>query len=172
MTDSKENLYTPNCIRTFTGIYFNVFEPTLDKILIEDIAHALSHQCRFGGHLPEFYSVAQHSFLCSSLVSKEHKLQALLHDAAEAYILDIPRPIKQNLNNYKQIEDNLMSLIARKFNFTYPLTKEVKQIDEDMLVFEWEYLMLDKPNPDNFACWSSGYAKRRFLETFEELIKL
>ena len=55
----KENLYTPNCIRTFTGLYMNVFNPKPDMICIEDIAHALSQQPRFGGHLPRMYSVAQ-----------------------------------------------------------------------------------------------------------------
>lgn len=59
-----ESLYTPNCIRTFTGIYMNVFDPTDEMICIEDIANALSHQCRFAGHLPNFYSVAQHSVQC------------------------------------------------------------------------------------------------------------
>lgn len=164
-----ENLNTPNCIRTFTGIYMNVFEPTLEMICIEDIAHALSNQCRFGGHLPEFYSVAQHSLLCSQTVGDEYRLQALLHDASEAYLLDIPRPIKQGLSNYKEIEDNLMILIAEKFGFKYPLEKPVKQIDEEMLQFEWEHLMLQKPLIDNFVCWSAGYAKRRFLETYAEL---
>src|SRR5665811_1025646 len=97
-----ENLYTPNCIRTFTGIYMNVFEPTPEMISIEDIAHALTMQCRFGGHLPDFYSVAQHSLNCSYLIDNPKlKLTALLHDASEAYLLDIPRPIKNNLNNYK-----------------------------------------------------------------------
>lgn len=108
-----ENLYTPDCIRTFTGIYMNVFEPTPEMICIEDIAHSLSMQCRFGGHLPEFYSVAEHSWHCSLMVANEHKLAALLHDASEAYLLDIPRPIKHRLNNYKKIEDNLMNIIAK-----------------------------------------------------------
>lgn len=165
-----ENLYKTNCIRTFTGIYMNVFDPTLEMICIEDIAHALSNQCRFGGHLPEFYSVAQHSILCSKAIDNEYKLQALLHDASEAYLLDIQRPIKQGLSNYKEIEDKLMNLIAEKFGFKYPLEKPVKQIDERMLQFEWEHLMLQKQVFKNFVCWSPGYAKRRFLETYAELI--
>lgn len=117
----EENLYTPDCIRTFTGIYVNVFEPTEEMICIEDIAHALSNQCRFGGHLPVFYSVAQHSIIMSDKMHESHKLAALLHDASEAYLLDIPRPIKKGLSNYKEIEDKLMTAIAAKFGFEYPL---------------------------------------------------
>jgi hypothetical protein len=166
---AEENLYTPDCIRTFTGIYMNVFEPTCEMICIEDIAHALSMQCRFGGHLPEYYSVAQHSFLCSSLIGEKYALDALLHDASEAYLLDIPRPIKKRLSNYKEIEDRLMTLIAVEFGFKYPLASEVKDIDEILLKMEWEHIMLRKNVIKDFVCWSPEYAKQRFLETFHEL---
>ncbi len=141
-----ENLYTPNCIRTFTGQYVNVFEPDPETIKIEDIAHSLARQCRFGGHLPNFYSVAQHSLNCAYITdNKELKLAALLHDASEAYLLDIPRPIKSGLTNYKEIEDKLMMVIANKFGFEYPLPVEVKKVDEIMLETEWYALMLRKP---------------------------
>lgn len=162
-----ENLYTPNCIRTFTGIYMNVFEPTLEMICIEDIAHALSNQCRFGGHLPEFYSVAQHSLNCSYLMdNKELKLAALLHDASEAYLLDIPRPIKQGLSNYKKIEDGLMRLIAEKFGFEYPLHPEVKKIDETMLQAEWDCLMLNK-DTWQFETKDEWQTRKDFLSMFK-----
>jgi len=164
-----ENLYTPNCIRTFSGIYMNVFEPTLEMICIEDIAHALSMQCRFGGHLPKFYSVAQHSFMVASILDGTDKLQGLLHDASEAYLLDIPSPIKHQLTNYKDIEDKLMLLIAQKFGFEYPLSKRVKETDNGLLQFEWEVIMLQEKNIEHFACWSPEYAKRRFLETYAEI---
>ena len=164
-----ENLYTPNCIRTVSGIYFNVSDPAIEMINIEDIAHSLSQQCRFGGHLPEFYSVAQHSYLCSTLVRNEFKLEALLHDASEAYLLDIPSPIKPKLTNYKEIEDRLMRLIAEKYGFNYPLSKEVKKADEEMLNMEWNTIMLQKVNLKGFKCFSPGFAKSRFLETFYEL---
>jgi hypothetical protein len=162
-----ENLYTPRSIRTVTGIYMNVFEPTPEMICIEDIAHALSYQCRFGGHLPSFYSVAQHSLNCSYLMEdKQLRLSALLHDASEAYLLDIPRPIKQELSNYKEIEDKLMMLIADKFCFEYPLHKKVKEIDEVMLNAEWNCLMLNK------ASWrletkDSYQTKKEFLSMFK-----
>ncbi len=164
-----DNLYKPDCIRTFSGLYMNVFEPTPEMINIEDIAHALSHQCRFGGHLPEFYSVAQHSVLCSQLVTKEHRMAALLHDASEAYLLDIPRPIKNRLDNYKKIEDNLMLIISKLVGFQYPLTEQVKIVDEQMLQLEWEQLMLKKPMVKHFRCWSAGYSKFRFLEVYGEI---
>ncbi len=67
-----------------------------------------------------------------------------MHDASEAYLLDIPRPIKNKLSNYKEIEDNLMSLIASKFGFEYPLFPEVKAIDDLMLQREWDQLMLGR----------------------------
>lgn len=164
-----ENLYTPDCIRTSTGIYMNVFEPTAEMISIEDIAHSLSHQCRFGGHLPEFYSVAQHSIMCSLMIDHEHKLAALLHDASEAYLMDIPTPIKKRLSNYKEIEDNLMRVIADKYGFEYPLSPKVKSIDTDMLEYEWEALMLKKPVVGKVVCYTANDAKEMFIKTFFKL---
>lgn len=166
-----ENLYTPNCIRTFTGKYVNVFEPTIDMICIEDIAHALSNQCRFGGHLPRFYSVAQHSIMCCELADSEYKLQALLHDASEAYLLDIPRPIKHGLSNYKVIEDRLMTLIAEKFGFDYPLHEQVKHIDEVVLRFEWDHLMLGGSLPKDFIYMSYAESYQKYISLYEELSK-
>lgn len=166
-----ENLNTPNCIRTNSGIYMNVFEPTIEMINIEDIAHSLSNQCRFAGHLPKFYSVAQHSILCSSLVDKRDKLEALLHDASEAYIIDIPTPIKAGLTNYKEIEDKLMRLIAQKFNFNYPLGDAVKKVDKKMLHFEWDHLMLEIPLEYGFISLSPTSAKQEFLNEFYDLTR-
>lgn len=162
-----ENLYTPDCIRTFTGIYINVFEPTPEMICIEDIAHALSMQCRFGGHLPYFYSVAQHSASCCALASPAHKLAALLHDASEAYLLDIPRPIKKRLANYKEIEDGLMKVIAAKYGFEYPLHDQVKKIDELMLQLEWDEVMLGKNS--YFEIMDRDRAKEFFINQFKIL---
>ena len=165
----EENLYTPNCIRTFSGIYMNVFEPTIEMICIEDIAHALSHQCRFGGHLPDFYSVAQHCILMSERMHESHQLAALLHDASEAYLLDIPSPIKKGLINYKDLEDNLMNLIAKRFGFEYPLHEKVKEVDNFMLQWEWSTLMLNKRMFPPIKCISSTEAKEMFFTTFKEL---
>ena len=163
---TKENLYTPDCIRTFSGIYINVFEPTADMVKIEDIAHALAQQPRFGGHLPRFYSVAQHCLNCAYLTTAfDDKLAALLHDASEAYLLDIPSPIKKNLLNYKEIEHKLMLLIAEKFGFQYPLNERIKKVDEEMLKAEWHYLMLGNESWE-FQIYDNGKTEMMFLKMF------
>lgn len=167
-----EDLSPPNCIRTFTGKEINVFEPHSDMIDVRDVAHALSYHCRFGGHLPEFYSVAQHSVFAANQVDDQYKLQALLHDASEAYLLDIPTPIKRRLGDYKEVEDNLMRVIAQKFGFQYPLHDKVKEVDASMLEWEWNSLMLNNHSFLQIGCWSSKKAEKMFLEMYNKLIKL
>lgn len=164
----NNGLNTPDCIKTYTGIYVNVFNPTVDMISIEDIAHALSHQCRFSGHTRQFYSVAQHSILCSEHIDSELKLTALLHDAAEAYLVDVPSPVKRKLTNYKEIEDNVMRVIAEKFKIKFPFDKRIKEIDEMMLVKEWEQLMDDNPK-EHFICLKPEEAKQKFLVKYIEI---
>ena len=159
----EENLYTPHCIRTVTGLYVNVFEPTPEMICIEDIAHALSMQARFGGHLPRFYSVAQHSVLVSH--KAKDALQGLMHDAAEAYILDMPSPIKKMLIGYAEVEENLMRVIAAKFGFDPVMSEETKAADKLMLEYEWEHLMLQK-QASSFYSWTPAHANTEFLRTF------
>lgn len=159
-----------DCIRTNSGLFMNVFEPTVDMLCIEDIAHALSQQPRFAGHLDRPYSVAQHSVMCSQLVKKrKNKLPALLHDGSEAYLLDIPTPIKARMFEYKEIEHHLMSVIAEKFKFDYPYDAEIKEVDTKMLHLEWENLVIKK-NLD-FVCLSPAKAKALFLKTYYQLIK-
>lgn len=165
----KEDLYSDK-IRTFTGKYVDVFNPDPDTIDILDIAHSLAQQPRFGGHLPKFYSVAQHSVYCAILADPEHKFSALMHDAAEAYLLDIPRPIKNRLTGYKEIEDNLMAVIAKKFGVEYPKSKQVNDVDERMLLVEWRNLMLGI-EPVDMECWTSVRAEYEFLEAFKRYKK-
>lgn len=162
----EENLYS-NCIRTYTGKYLDVFNPDPEMICIEDIAHALSHTARFSGHLTKFYSVAAHSVWCAKFVKRdEFKLAALLHDASEAYLTDVPRPIKKQLPQYKVIEDNLMRVIADKFGFEYPLHPFVKEIDNMALQWEWDNLMIAGLN----GSLSFEYDEKEFLQLFESWI--
>ncbi len=104
-----------NFIVTAGGRFY--FDKIMEnEVKIEDIASALSKMCRFGGHCPEFYSVAQHSVIVSHLVPKEHALAALLHDATEAYVQDMVRPLKRLLPEYQRVEEMVKQLIEKTFD--------------------------------------------------------
>lgn len=101
-------------ILTATGQRFDYTDPEGHVYSIQDIAHALSHQCRFLGHTSRFYSVSEHSRLVSALCQRaghgvQSELVALLHDVAEAYIGDVPTPLKQMFPLYKNIEDKVLA---------------------------------------------------------------
>lgn len=169
----SENMHTTDCIRTFTGRYMNVFEPTLEMIDIEDIAHALSNTCRWGGHVPKFYSVGEHSVHCANLITnKSQAFEALMHDASEAYLVDVPRPIKRRLSDYKSIEDNLMKLIGEKFGFKYPLSEDVKYVDNLLLQMEWDGIIIGNVNHKELKLWDSANAKDMFLYMFNQLKRI
>lgn len=168
MQQLKLEDYPPYCIRTNSGTFINVFEPTPDMIVIEDIAHALSRLPRFGGHLNRHYSVAQHSVLVARRVKGlTNKRQGLLHDASEAYILDMPSPIKAKMLEYKEHEHKLMVAILNKFGLEYPLAPAIKKADYEMLILEWDNLVVND-NPD-FKVWSANKAKKEFLRMFNKL---
>lgn len=175
MDKTKENLHRKDCIRTLSGIYLNVFKPTIDMIDINDIANGLSKECRWGNQIEELYTVAQHSVLVSMLVNPEHKLAALMHDASEGLGLhDIPSPIKYHIKQYKKIETNLMYLIAEKYGFTYPLEQEIKEADKTMLEWEWNYVHLKKQLPnttETVRVWTHQESKELFLKEFYNLTK-
>ncbi len=165
-----ENLFTTRSIRTFTGKFVNVFDPDPETICIEDIAHALSMQPRFGGHLPEFFSVAQHSIMVANEISQFRNphlvLQALMHDATEAYVLDMPRPIKLELPEYKKLEVSLMEVIAKKFRFHPVIDEVVKRADRCQLQREWDDIMLCNHKLPKIRCMSQREAKITFLKSF------
>lgn len=155
-------------LRTRSGQLVDVIDPDPATILIEDIAHALSLLCRFGGHTKKFYSVAHHSILVAATLPEELKLCGLLHDAAEAYMVDLPRPIKRRLPDYGKAEDHLLEVIARKFGFAFPLPAEVVQMDEKWLRLEWRALMVgDWPSPIQ----DLPDVKGKFLELFYKYSK-
>ncbi len=134
-----------NWIQTFTGRKFWPLDPLPEDVYIEDIAHALSMMCRFAGHTHEFYSVAQHSVEVSYLCPN-YPLYGLLHDAAEAYMIDLAQPIKRGLREkgitiFDSIEEKLMDTIWASFGKAgYVegglIDKEVRQADRIMLATE------------------------------------
>ena len=111
-----------NIMNTFTGLQFDPLSMTVRDVSLKDIAHSLSFLCRGGGQTLFFYSVAQHSLNCATEKHMHEDglngsiLACLLHDASEAYISDIIRPVKVHLANYLEIEEMIMNVIWKKFN--------------------------------------------------------
>ena len=161
----------PNAIIVNSGILFDVFNPDVEDIKIEDIAHSLSNICRYGGHSPKFYSVAQHCVICSyEPGSFQEQLEFLMHDASEAYLTDMPRPIKKNMLNYIELEDNLLEIIFNKFKLNFPLSNKVHKVDDSVLKFEYS-VFFEKKNK-HFDFWSPEHAKKMFLNRYYELIEI
>ncbi len=171
-----------NWITTYTGRRFWPVDPHTEDIDINDIAHALSNVCRFNGHCRSFYSVAQHSVLVSKYCKKENALIGLLHDASEAYICDLAKPIKESseMAEYKVIEANIMSVVFDKFNLS-EISEDVHIADKRLLVSEVRDLISNN-DPKNWPLWMNGTsipqvispvspikAERAFLNRYYEL---
>lgn len=152
-------------ICTASGQQFWPLDARPEEVHVGDIAHALANVCRFNGHTREFYSVAQHSVYVSALVTGPIDLPAtlprqtvvaglwgLLHDAAEAYLCDLPRPVKRSigLEGYAEAENALMIVIAQHFGIPFPIPAEVKTADDMMLRAEARDLM----PPESVRTWS------------------
>lgn len=136
---------------TFTGLKFDVFDPDPAAIVIEDIAHALSLKCRYNGHCNRFYSVAEHSWLMSSLfVEPELRRAALLHDAAEAYLCDLPSPIKHtgSMHAFRSLEDLLQAEIYTKFELPPKKFEQIDEADKWMLLQEVLSPVIGVRHPD------------------------
>lgn len=150
--------HTNGWINTFTGKRFYFDNPNADSICIEDIAHALAYTCRYNGHTRFFYSVAEHSmYVCEKIVEqltagdiaeeqlRKVALQALLHDASEAYIADISSPLKRSpeFEFYRSLEKNIQNAIDIKFNVDLSFCDLTKKIDTQMLGSEVLQLFRD-----------------------------
>lgn len=121
-------------LQTFTGRQFFPMDPRPDEVFIEDIAHSLSMQCRYAGHCLRFYSVAEHSVLLTRYFRQKGaplttQLWALLHDASEAYLVDVPRPVKPYLEGYRQAEAAVMRAICERFGLPIDMPEEVHAAD-------------------------------------------
>lgn len=135
-----------------SGRAFWPLDPRPEEIHIEDIAAALSKLCRYGGHCHTFYSVAEHCVLASRAAPDGLRLATLLHDASEAYLSDVIRPIKSSLTNYHEIEARLEQVIAQRFGLAWPHPVEVKRIDNAILADERDQAMAIPPMPWSKWC--------------------
>lgn len=167
-------------LQCFTGRRFYPLDPDPAEIDIRDIAHALAAKARYAGMTDEPFSVAQHSVLVSRAVPKEHRLIALMHDASEAYLPDVPRPLKRLpiMAAYREAEDRLMRAIAARFGFAWPEPPEVKAIDDRMIPTEARQLFRRRhpswrdhaePLPFRIYPQSARDAESSFLVEFEHL---
>lgn len=167
-------------IITQSGKHFDFLNMSPDAINIEDIACALSNLCRFTGHVQDFYSVAQHSVHVSYLVPPEFALEALLHDAAEAYCNDINAPLKHLLPDYQWFIKSVEEVIAAKFEIPSVMSAEVKEADLIMLATErrdldledgrlWKILEDVEPAPFLLSPLNPRQARVLFLQRFNDL---
>lgn len=137
MSELKELSITDHHLghfKTYTGKIIDLRNPSPVDINIPDIAASLSKICRFGGHSREFYSVAQHSVLVSLMAPIELRGPALLHDATEAYLGDVIKPLKEILGDvYTQLEHAFEEAIVKRFYWLYPdgvdYKAEIKKYD-------------------------------------------
>lgn len=168
-------------ISTFSGAEFYVDECNIEDIPISDIAHALSMNCRYNGHVQKFYSVAEHSVLVSKLCDPEDALWGLMHDVTEAFVPDIPRPFKHLIHGFQEFEDRLAVQMARYFGLPEEMPESVKYIDKHIVGSEARVLFPTAPDWVQFyddvcpaqkiMCLPPKDAERAFLKRFEELTK-
>lgn len=162
-----------------SGAWFDILDPSSSAFTIEDVAHGLAHTCRYAGQCRDFYSVAEHSLHVSNMC-EEAKLEALLHDAAEAFIGDVTRPLKQLLPEYKRIEKAVECAVFERFGLDLPTAPEIKEADLRVLAAEQAQIMAPStsdwaqtsgvyPAPIRVEFMSPKAAKRAFLRRYAEL---
>lgn len=172
-------------METWTGVAFYPLDARPDEVHLEDIAHALSMLCRYGGHGFQFYSVAEHSvhvyrWLVAGNYAPNVRLAGLLHDATEAYMVDLPRPLKRSFPEYKKAESNLWRVIADRFElvgFEDDLPTIVHEADNRILADEIRQNMTpmawhakhDNPLGITLEYWNPQRAEAEFLRAFREI---
>lgn len=165
-------------IKTLNNNIFDYKNIKENKVDIKEIAAVLSKIPRWLGHTEKFYSVAQHCCWCYDN-TQGNKLEALMHDASEAYVGDCPTPLKALLPNYKKIEAHISVLLSNKFKFNYPYSKETHDIDSYALEYERHFIRnldknykpLEKKPFIVIDYWSPKKAEKEFLKRFKKEFK-
>lgn len=176
-------------IQVHSGHRFYVLDPRAEDITIEDIAHSLANICRFTGHGDRFYGVGEHSIECARVARKLGlstimQLYCLLHDGSESVVNDLARPVKQNIPQYKEVEDRIMAVIWQVAGLPKPTEfdyKLVKIVDNTLLINEMEQLMKRGDTPydiehekvfvDLSVGYNAGEAKQPFLQMYHSLME-
>lgn len=168
-------------IQTYTGKKFYPLDPRIEDIDVNDILHALSNQCRFAGHCTKFYSIAQHCVLVSIMCPIEDALWGLLHDASEAYLIDVPSPLKKSpeFEAYRNAEKKLMTVICDAFDLSHDEPKIVKEVDKRILATEARDLTMSEgrgwattslPYEFHIQPWTPEYARVKYLSRLHDLM--
>lgn len=174
MSDKRKALMT-----TYSGRMIDPFNPDPKQIILEDIVQSLSLQVRFCGHVRSLITVAQHSVMVSEMCQTEKgKKWGLFHDASEAYISDVPRPVKAHLPIFKDMEKRLLKASAENFKMAYPVPQEVSYFDYISLYRESRDFMPNGacvPCPEEYdvpqSAWTPEKARERYREQYYKLFK-
>lgn len=172
-------------MQTFTGRKFWPLDARPEDVAIDDIAHALSMQCRYAGHCVRFYSVAEHSvhvarWLASQGYGVEIQMAGLLHDATEAYMVDLPRPLKRHIGEYCDAEAALWPVIAERFGLSAQLPDAVHEADnrilgdeihQNMMRMDW-HAKHDQPLGVVLEYWTPSRAEQEFVVAFRDIERL
>lgn len=168
-------------MQTATGRKFWPMDPRADEVFIEDIAHSLAMQTRYAGHCLRFYSVAEHSVLMARYLRQQGAdvaLFALLHDASEAYLVDVPRPVKPYLTGYKAAEAKVMAAVCERFSLAKEMPAAVRDADDriiadelaNLVPMDWHARYAGKELGVRLRYWSPDQAREEFLATFDALM--
>jgi hypothetical protein len=183
--DETDSIFDAS-IQVASGKRFYPLEPERSIVDVKDIAQALSNMCRFGGHTSQFYSVAQHSYMVSYWVPKEHALVGLMHDSSEAYLVDVPKPLKRSGQFgrlWGEAEARVLAEIFSQLGLPLPLPQEVHDADVWMACAEARDFMGDPdwvpryrarvkqilPRVPTIAPWPPEIARLQFLLRYYEL---
>lgn len=167
-------------ITTYSNIKFYPFSPAAEDIVLEDIGHSLSLLCRANGHFRNFYSVGQHSLNCAREAaargySKRVQLACLLHDASEAYLSDVTRPVKKELPDYLEVEATLQAKVFEVYHLEDLTLEEIElvtEIDDHMLVREMAELLSYQLDAESHLVSEPRLDFVRMDEIREEFISL
>lgn len=145
----------PGVVRMVSGVLIDLANPKPHELLIDDIAWSLAKIIRYNGNIPYDYTVARHSVIMSHYVPPEYAMEALLHDAGEAYCGDIIKPLKRLHPDLELFEDNITGLIMQKFNdgkqvFKRPTSKHLYEKSDviehaDVLIYQHECYRFNRP---------------------------
>jgi hypothetical protein len=162
-------------MQTYTGGVMYPLDPRPEEIRFDDIVGPLSKMCRYNGQCIKFYSVAEHCVHVAERAPLGLQLDALMHDASEAYLSDVIRPIKPFLSNYAEIENGLMAAIAQRFGLQWPMPLEIKRLDNAILADELAQNMAAPPRDWRLTesalgvtlrFWTPAEAKYQFTTAF------